>query len=469
MAIVYIPLVDPGTDGNIIPKLQDAYDLCNPLNYNIILLPPKYYYAYGTATNTCKNVELRCSTLAVNTWSDFTNDYLTGNPLTWSVVPQCVIRRNESTSDASLEAVSIIENIINSTSPCGIKISDIDFRSKIPSVNGNVTAGIPAADGLSLAVDYGIRFNGCVDYQVTRCKFSWFGDAAIIVKHDDYIVRGLIYKNHFEKNAKGVDGAGAGYGIAVSGLDLNYDTNAGFGTSNFNFFENNSSSMHRHWAAAGGCGRYNARHNYVENGGSVTNYSSSQSFDAHGGRFDTPGSGNYFPSRVISISNNKIITTKYYDGTPINNNNGHDLIERAIYTKECEARVYNNIIAGSRFSVAIGIENYGIISTAYPIPYTMGYESGISGGSGNPNGSAGDSYYWNNNCLVNDAGNGAGYAQAFYNFYPSNLLNGRDYHLTDPGETEYTYPHPLRDDLVVIPPIITTGIRTHQTRIFHTR
>ena len=89
--------------------------------------------------------------------------------------------------------------------PCGIIVSDIEFRSKIPSDVGAPTDTPHQGQHLmvSLAEDYALKFNKCTDFIVTRCKFKYFGNAAVRVDHYDDTARGLIYKCDFYKNAKG--------------------------------------------------------------------------------------------------------------------------------------------------------------------------------------------------------------------------------------------------------------------------
>ena len=58
------------------------------------------------------------------------------------------------------------------------------------------------------------------------------------------------------------------------------------------------------------------------------------------------------------------------------------MIERGIWLKECENLTYNNIIFGFRFGTGVQMEYPNQFGTGYPQLYTMGYASGVVGGSG---------------------------------------------------------------------------------------
>lgn len=454
MAVIYV--TNPGNDNDIKPNLQTAINSAATSGDTIVL--PAGTFAYSGTVSTTKSFTLRGATQARVTWNGFSNNYSAETAsLVWDIDPPTILYRTEATDDASLESVAMITWTKSNRNPCGISVTDIEFRSKIPSDVAAPT-GVPtrpASDGLSIAEDYGLVFNKCIDFVVTRCKFKYFGNAAVRINHYDDTARGLIYKCDFYKNAKGKDGLGLGYGVVVYGEDVDWDTPSNFGSSNFNFVENCTFNLHRHSIAAGGCALYVGRHNYVQDN-LITFNRSCHAFDAHGSRAGSIGGGNYHSTRAVEAYNNKIINTRYYttgtsylSGAVINTGNTSgrnedDLIERGIWLKEAEQLVYNNIIFGYRFGTGVQIEYPNQFGTGYPQLYTMGYASGINGGSGIPNGDDQDSWFWNNTVHIFN-----GNCSNFYN-YNNNLYfkNDRDYHLsaytyTSATAAAYTYPHPL--------------------------
>lgn len=490
MAIITV--TNPGNYNDIRPNLQTAINAAAATGDTIIL--PTGSFLYTGSITTTKRFTLKGATPAIVNWNGFASNYnIETTALTYDLIPTTILSRDEDIPDASLSSVAMIKFNDPAGSPQtsvttdGVVISDIDFRSKIPSNNGYPAngGGSTAPDGLSLAADYCLYFNKSVDFKVTRCIFKYFGNAAIRYDHWDSVSRGVIYKCQFERNAKGADGLGLGYGVVVYGQNLSWITNPKFGTNNFLFIENCTFNLHRHSIAGGGCGRYVARYNYIQDN-IVTYLRSCHAIDGHGRRGEPPatlGSGNYFATHTIEAYNNKIINQYRYDGThtsakvPIGGTTDEDdLIERAIFTKESFATVYNNIIKGYRFGTGVQVEKINVYAdgnTGYPQKYTFGEPSAITGGASTPNGDLGDSWFWNNDVhLLN------GVCYNFYNYTPSIFANNRDYHLSayaytnadsSGSGTAYTYPHPLRDDLVT-PPIITSGIsRLYRTRTYHPR
>lgn len=455
MAVIYV--TNPGNDNDIKPNLQTAINSAATSGDTIVL--PAGTFAYSGSISTTKSFTLKGATQAKCAWNNFLQNYAAeSSVLSWELDPQTIIYRTEATSDASLSSVVMITWTKSNRNPCGIIVSDIEFRSKIPSDVGAPTdtpTPRPASDGFSLAEDYALKFNKCTDFIVTRCKFKYFGNAAVRVDHYDDTARGLIYKCDFYKNAKGKDGLGLGYGVVIYGEDLDWGTPSDFGSNNFIFVENCTFNLHRHSVAAGGCARYVTRNNYVQDN-LITLFRSCQAFDAHGSRGGSPGNGNYHSTRCVEAYNNKIINTRYYtsgtsylSGAVINTGNTagkteDDLIERGIWLKECENLTYNNIIFGFRFGTGVQMEYPNQFGTGYPQLYTMGYASGVVGGSGTPNGNDQDSWMWNNTVHIFN-----GSCANFYNNSPSVFTNNRDYHLsaytyTSATASAYAYPHPLR-------------------------
>ena len=120
------------------------------------------------------------------------------------------------------------------------------------------------------------------------------------------------------------------------------------------------------------------------------------------------------------------------------------LIERAIAVRGGEALVYNNTIKGYRFGGAINIGDLPW-GDSYPIPYSVGYLSGLALGSNhsgtNSTQGRGDMFYWGNKFTpYGDPTD----SKDFYNYNPQYFIQGRDYHLVPkPGYVPYTYPHPF--------------------------
>lgn len=484
-------VTNPGNGNDIFANVQTAVNSCAASGDSIVL--PAGSFTFSGQITTSKKFNLYSVLPATCTWSGFANDYSIESPLVLSCFT--TLYRSESMSDSTLSTGGgggTSMAFFKFTDPAGsapvsptfdgFKISDIEFKSKIPSQNGYPANGgpTPAADGLSLASDIGINIIKSVDFQITRCSFKYFGNGAISYTHWDSVARGLIYKCNFDQNAKGADGLGLGYGIVVYGQNLTWITNPKFGSNNFLFVENCSFNLHRHSIAGGGCGRYVARYNYIQDN-IVTYLRSCHAIDGHGRRGGSLGSGNYFATHTIEAYNNKIINQYRYDGThtsakvPIGGTtNEDDLIERGIWTKESFALVYNNIIKGFRFGTGVQLEYvniYGDGNTGYPQKYTFGEPSAITGGASNPNGDLGDSWFWNNDVhLLN------GVCYNFYNYTPSIFQANRDYHLSAYAYTNadstgsgsaYTYPHPLRDDLT--PPVTTGTGRRFSLRTYHPR
>ncbi len=484
-------VTDPGSGNDIFANVQAAVNLCAATGDNIIV-PSFGSYPFTGQITTSKRFNVFPVVPAICSWNPFANDYSIESPLT--LINSVVFYRPESMSDSTLSTGgggSTSMAFFKFTDPAGspqvspttdgFKISDIEFRSKIPSQNGYPANGgpTPAADGLSLAADIAINVIKSVDFQITRCTFKYFGNGAVSYSHWDSVARGVIYKCNFDQNAKGADGLGLGYGVVVYGENLTWSTNPKFGSDNFLFIENCSFNLHRHSVSGGGNGRFVVRYCYIQDN-IVTYFRSCQAIDAHGRRGGSLGGGNYFSTHTVEAYNNKIINQYRYDpthtsakvliGASVDDN---DLIEIGLRLKECFHLSYNNIVKGYRFGSGVQIETINIYAngnTGYPQQKTFGEPSAITGGASNPNGDLGDSWIWNNTVhLLN------GFCANFNNYTTSIFQSGRDYHLTpyaylnaDSTGTgaPYTYPHPLRDDLT---PVSSGGRRLYRVRTYHTR
>lgn len=360
-----------------------------------------------------------------------------------------IIKRSESSTDSAVVGWgSMIRWNINSIFPCYVNISGITFRSKLPSANDG-------SDGLSLAKDLGIRFDGCVGFRVHDCEFDNFGDSGIQVNHLDTYARGLIDHNIFNHNAKGADGQGYGYGITVYGEGKDWITNVNFGTQNFIFVESNTFKYHRHSIAGAGGSLYVFRNNNCDF--NIIGGPYIHCVDGHGGR--GPGNGiNTTGARGTEVYNNTLVNSTCVDGVTLigNGQNVATHVEHCIGIFGGESVIFGNAINGYRFGVAIEQDHY---TTAYPNLDQPGYISGRRKGAANTDldtiGTEGDMFVWSNNFTAHtypDAFPTSG--QYFYNYNDldpnSNpyFVNGRDFHFSTDATakrqnySQFAFPHP---------------------------
>lgn len=415
MAIIYVN--NPGNGNNITPDFITALNSAATSGDTIVF--PAGSFIFSGEVVTSKVVSVKGA-----------------QTISWPSEPLTELKRSDAVSDASIAGKSMIRFRRLSKTMSNIVVSDIAFASKTPSVVDG--------DGLSLALDYGLSFEKTVGWIVTRCKFKYFGDSGIVINHYDDTANGLVAKCDFYHNFKGFDAQGYGYGISIYGEDLAWLTGLTHNSNNYVYIENCTFDAHRHSIAGGGCGKYVFRYDTITDNRYSENNASAHAIDLHGARFDDIGGGNYFSTRLAIVYNNSITLDKFFDGTPIVT--GHsvsDLVENCILVRGGEIIAYNNTISGYRFGIGLYVETDPTPGT-YPVLYSIGYESGLSGPS-NPNGDAGDAFIYNNTFTSYDGNvNSVG----FYNFDPTKLLNGRDYHLSArSGYTQYPYPHPLRANL----------------------
>lgn len=359
-----------------------------------------------------------------------------------------ILYRDEATSDATLTGWGpmILFNI-NSDTRSNVEVYGIEARSQIPLI----TAG----DGGSLAADVGLKFINCVDFKVHDCKFMYFGNGGIDVRHRDYLARGLIYNCQFFRNAKGTDGLGLGYGVVVYGEGLNWVKNLKYGTADAIFIENCDFKYHRHSIACAGCSRYVARYNTFDF--NIISPPYSHCIDTHQDRGLGNGTNTY-GARLTEVYNNTITNTTRIDGVTAMANGCPDnqIEERAIGCGNGDMVVHDNTISGFRF--AVGVYQGESSSAPYPYLHQIGYASGKAKGRNHTGTSAaqsdGDLWVWNNNFTTFTL-TGGGACQYLWN-YTAAAYGGpgvstdyialdRDYHLSaKPGYVPYPYPHPRR-------------------------
>lgn len=396
---------NPGDNTDIQPLIQAAVN--NAVNGDIIVIPAgKFIFSKTITINKLISIK--------GAGMNYTTLY-----------------RSESISDATLASWgSFFTFNINSTTSSNIVISDIYLKGQI--------ACTATGDGGSLAADYGIKLVNCVDFKIVRCRFKYFGYAALSIQHDDNIARGIVYKSEFLENVKGPDGLGLGYGILIYGANKQWISSPGFGTNNFVFVEDNFFDWHRHAIAAAGCALYVFRFNTVKNN------MIAQAIDAHEGR-QTSGS-NYYSTRAVEIYNNTVTNAYFKDWSLIAAGQSAQMLSNnCILIRGGEALIHNNYIRGYRFGV--GLINFEVSGTqSYPIHTQPGYASGLTYGK-NHTGTKGargngDLFSWNNDFSPYA---GSYSSSVFYNFQPEYFKQNRDYHLVaKPNYVPYTYPHPGR-------------------------
>lgn len=391
----------------------------------------------------------------------YTNTYImTGNitvtkkiSLIGNGLYNTIIKRSEASSDANLESWnSMITFTRSDDKPCGISVSGITFKSKLPSINDG-------SDGLSTAADVGVKFNNCVDFKIYNCRFENFGNGGIDVRHKDYFARGLIYSCEFYHNAKGSDGLGLGYGITIYGEGKEWYSNVKFGSADMIFIEDCTFDYHRHSIASAGGSRHVVRYNNFRF--NIISPPYSHCIDTHESRGFIGSNGKYqqttnsYGSRIIEVYNNTIINSTRIDGTTPMANGCPDnqLEERAIGITSGQAVVYNNACSGYRFMIGL-ISSDATANGNYPFMQQPGWMSGRrkgAGHTGTDSTSGGDDLYYWNNSFTGYTLTGGGTCQAFYNYdasggnYGTMFALEREYHpIAKPNYTAYPYPHPNR-------------------------
>lgn len=322
---------------------------------------------------------------------------------------------------------------IQNDKPSNILVSGICFRGKKPAVAFR-GAG-------SRASTIGVRMFECVDFVIENCRFEYFGNAGISVRHKDTLARGLIRKNEFYYNAR----FGLGYGVVITSSGKQWVDDPQFGSSNFIFIEDNVFDYHRHSVASSGCALFVVRYNKILNNIAA---SGGHAIDMHEAR---PGNGDAFGTRAMEAYNNILINNTYLNNIPIQKENRQDTankLETAGFgVRNGDALVYNNTVKGYRYAVRLSNWYLGNTQQPYPVVYGPGYKSGKQFGpdhSGSiPPQSDGDVFIWDNknSPLPDDA---ADSQASFSNEKPEWWKEGRDYHLAPkPRYKPYPYPYPV--------------------------
>lgn len=345
-----------------------------------------------------------------------------------------ILYQSEATPDSILrlrDHSNIILYDINREIPANIVISDIGFKSKRPMV--------VAGDGGSTARTSGITLIRCNDFVIEHCRFEYFGNSGISVRHQDTLARGVIRNNEFYYNA----GDGLGYGVTVYGSNSQWVPDPKFGSDNFIFVEDNMFDFHRHSIAANSGSLFVFRHNEVYNNIAA---SGGHAIDVHEAR------QNPYGSRAMEVYDNILINTTYTDGTPIIKGSGKSptggVLETAgIAIRNGDALIFNNALKGYAYAVTMSNWYWGRTTQPYPMPYSPGYLSGKQLG---PNHSGtdtvarrGDAFIWNNtNDPFLEGKNDT--AALFQNFQPDWWKEDRDYHLEAmPYYKPFPYPYPV--------------------------
>lgn len=456
MALIVIANPSPGTDirANFDAALAAAVD-----GDTLIALDGSFPFT-GQA-NTTKRVSIKSFNPAIKSWTPGIGVTITTS-VTWY--------RSEATSDATLDGTAMIQFTCADQTDCGITIDGIHFKSKIPTFTGATTSDPPepSLDGYSLAADQALRFIKCVNFTVSNCKFSYFGESAVKVKIWDNNARGLFYNVEFFRNAKGWDGLGSGYAVGIYGENLTWVTDPEYGTDNFIFLEDCSFYGHRHSIGGDGNAKYVVR-NCVDTENNLSISRVNHSFDTHSGRDEGLGSGNHFGSRAFECYNNIIQHNHFWkirtDGAsdPIIQGLGSAgtsrLIKFGVAVRGGTAMIHNNTISGCQYGVGLYMEE---VPFGTPPPYAPGY--------------LGEKLYiWNNTFTRYHLGNdyaGLPDSSLFWNYnngiYSTlYFTEGTHYELSSPsGYTTYTYPHPRRTDIT---PPVGTPFRTYKSRTFKSR
>ena len=401
-----IEVKSPGNNNDIQPSIQNAVDKAS--DGDRIILPEGEFVVNGSVQVT-KFISF--------IGQDF---------------KKTILYRSASVPDSTLSSrswVAIFNFNIQNDNPSNIIVSGICFKGKKPSVvNG---------DGGSRASTIGIRMLECVDFIIEKCRFEYFGNSAIEIRHKDTVARGVIRKNEFYYNAR----FGLGYGVTVYGSGEQWIADPKFGSSNFIFIEDNTFDYHRHSVASNSCALFVVRYNTILN--NVAG-SGGHAIDMHEAR------GGVFGSRGMEVYNNILINSTYTYGGRIKKGErtGMSSLETAgVAVRNGEALVYNNEVKGYRYAVAMSNWYLGGTPQPYPVLYGPGYLSGKAFGPEhtgiNPPQSGGDAFIWNNKVspFLEDEWN---VFPPFHNGEPEWWREGRDYHLVPkPGYTPYPYPYPV--------------------------
>lgn len=314
-------------------------------------------------------------------------------------------------------------------------------------------------DGTSYELFRGLAFRSC-DFYLHDCRFQYFSNIAVSVRHPQRHGSGVISNNEFLQNlsldADGKFSKGYAIGVSVWG-DLNEWVPVSLGTDNFVFIEDNYFSRMRPAVASGMGAMVVFRYNHCEQGSSESAY-----LDMHPGR--PPWLTEAYSSRFMAV----------YENTFINLPNDDPMYEPpynygAISFRGGASIIFNNTFRNYNDLGVIELTAYDRwadrpAATAdykfpgYPIPYQIGYKSGLKYGAShsglNPTEyGEDDCFIWNNSFENSNAKKveiidegilvweGVEYDM---------LEEGRDYHFAPKPEYKpYSYPHPRRSSFKI--------------------
>ncbi|MDI9311028.1 MAG: T9SS type A sorting domain-containing protein [Limnohabitans sp.] len=422
--VIYV--VNPGNGNDIWQNLVNAIISANYTGDEIVL--PSGTFTFSSSIWTSKRFVLRGQ-----------------QAVAWPGNPTTILMRSETMDDALLESAAMINFTTDVRESSGLVIKDIEFRSKIPSIY--------EGDGKSKATDYALTISKAVDFTITRCVFKYFGYAAVQVTHWDNQANGLIFNCKFDRNAKGWDGQGLGYGVYVRGEDKVWQSSEQWGTSNFVFVENCTFNYHRHSLATSGCGKVVFRYN-TDTNNDISVSSVNHSVDSHSARGTGVGTGNNFSTFAIEAYNNSITHNYFWsnNGTQSPIVSGQDparLLKYGLICRGGGALYYNNTVIGTRFAVGLYVDNFPFGST-YPIKYAPGYGTSrlyIWNNNFTPYVSGNDWAGLPNSGLLQNINNGIYNNNGVYDASKEYFKLNRDYFFTaKSGYTAYTYPHPRRSN-----------------------
>jgi hypothetical protein len=313
-------------------------------------------------------------------------------------------------------------------------------------VSGIYFKGVPGTlyGGSAIGATYhsgGIKFQKTSNWIVSDNVFQYLGTSGVEVRPIDSIpdYYGLIFNNRFLDMYQ-IELGNLGYGISVIAaysLTHTWITDPLFGSNKFVFVEDNYFKQTRHSIAAGVCGKYVFRYNFIQDDWAAT------AIDMHGAGLY----GNDLSTRATEIYNNTVTTTIDNYGVPITPTTSYTQYGVAIGIRGGESLIHNNIISNYKNGVNFEIEDTTYGGGTYPAPYQIGYLSAMKYGSGDTgiltDHGNGDAFIWDNTFNKKFTQ----FEEFVVNIWFKNWLKfNRDMDtVVKPSYTAYTYPHPYRN------------------------